>query len=450
MAPAPDPCRPPKPLKILTLDGGGLQAISTLLILNKLLETVGKQNCRKGMPLKKPKPCEVFDTIAGIGAGGWLAILLGRFRMDITSCLSEWYRIMQCIEPRSKSDELRLRLIQHCYFDTDRLVEQVDHLTKVYGTGDCLFETDPEGARTRHVFVAALKSDAKGYKLFRTYNIPKSAKLPGKLLGGPQNPKSFKISSAFGVTGAAKYFTPAWKEHMEHSGHMKFMDTKFPKPHNITELALDEMWAIYGTDVPLSVVVNIGPGLPNDVDVRQIARRFSWGLHPAGAHTAASTKRARSPATKQSLHAPSKKQSIPITQPDGIEQDTTKPAIRFENVTAKGDLGSGPIAEGEQKSSMNRTDTFGSIKGRSMEFKLRRLEDDIEKDVQAKLATIYPEARKLYYRLALPKAPQGTAQNDSAASGVTFDATMDYLKQPVVDIIIDEVAKRIPTIPSAA
>ena len=28
-------------------------------------------------PPRKPKPCEVFDTIGGIGAGAWLAILLG-------------------------------------------------------------------------------------------------------------------------------------------------------------------------------------------------------------------------------------------------------------------------------------------------------------------------------------------------------------------------------------
>ena len=56
---------------------------------------------------------------------------------------------------------------------------------------------------------------------------------------------------------------------------VKFRDTEFPKPHNITELALDEMWAIYSTDVQFSVVVNIGPGLPNDDDVKQMAKRFS-------------------------------------------------------------------------------------------------------------------------------------------------------------------------------
>ena len=201
-----NPSKPSKSLNILTLDGGGLQAVSTLLILSKVLEKIAKEN---GVPEhRKLRPCDVFDTIAGIGAGGgWLAILLGRFRMDITSCLSEWYNLMQCISPKSTTEEFRLRVLHHCYYDTERLVEQVEILTQVYGTGDLLFEPDTQVARTRHVFVAALASDAKGYNLFRSYKVPKSAKSPKKLLEGPENPSNFKISRAFGMTGATRYFT---------------------------------------------------------------------------------------------------------------------------------------------------------------------------------------------------------------------------------------------------
>jgi patatin-like phospholipase/acyl hydrolase len=92
------PLDPPKPLKILTIDGGGLQAITTLLILDKLLDAIAKNN---KVNHQKPRPCDVFDTIAGIGSGGWLAILLGRFHMDITACLSEWYKITSHIAPKS-------------------------------------------------------------------------------------------------------------------------------------------------------------------------------------------------------------------------------------------------------------------------------------------------------------------------------------------------------------
>ena len=433
-----NPPEAPKPLKILTIDGGGLQAVSTLLILNKVLETIGKLHTN---PPRKPKPCEVFDTIAGIGAGGWLAILLGRFRMDITTCLSEWYRITRRIEPRSRSEELRMRLIHQCYFDTERLMEEVDRLTRTYDTGECLLEDDPEGARTRHVFVAALKADAKGYRLFRTYETPESAKLPDRLLEGPADPKKYKISSAFGVTGAAKYFTKEWKEHMEHSGHTRFIDSKFPKPHNITELALDEMWAIYGTDVPLSVVVNIGPGLPNDVDVIKIARRFSsWGLNPAGAPK---RKRARLPNIRQEPAIRSQKNQGSATQAAEVEQAVKKPWIRFRKAADELDIS-------EHKHPMNRIDTMGSLSGRPIDVKLKRYEDEIESDIKEKLNNINPGSGNLYYRLALPKAPQGTAQNDSSAAIVAHDATMDYLDRPTIDRAIYEVAERIPEVPSAA
>ena len=278
-APPMDPTtsQPIKPLKILTIDGGGLQAVSTLLILNDLLEKIAVQN---GHPNRKPRPCDVFDTIAGIGAGGWLAILLGRFRMDITSCLNEWYKITQRIIPKSRKRKLRMRVFHHCYFDPDSLVAQIDRLTKLYDVEDNHFnflETRTEGVRTRHVFVAALKSDGSGYNLFRTYEIPLSPKEPARMLKGPENPRTFKVSSAFGVTSAAKYFAPKWKEHVTDSGEISFRDTKFPSLHNITTLALDEMWGIYGSDVPISVIVNIGPGRPQDFDIRQITRRFSWG-----------------------------------------------------------------------------------------------------------------------------------------------------------------------------
>ena len=62
-----------KPLKILTIDGGGLQAIATLLVLDKLLDAIAIRN---GETNRRPRPCDVFDTIAGIGAGGVRIIYL--------------------------------------------------------------------------------------------------------------------------------------------------------------------------------------------------------------------------------------------------------------------------------------------------------------------------------------------------------------------------------------
>ena len=120
-----------------------------------------------------------------------------------------------------------------------------------------------------------------GYNLIRTFDCPQGS----KILDVPSDPRGYKNSHAFGVTGVAKYFTPSWKETSAEKGISKFLDipfpSQFPSPHNITELALNEMWGTYGTDVEISVVFNIGPGIPYASDCRNIARRFSWGSKAA-------------------------------------------------------------------------------------------------------------------------------------------------------------------------
>ena len=426
-----------KPLKILTIDGGGLQAVSTLLILNELLEKIAEQN---GVPERKPRPCDVFDTIAGIGAGGWLAIFLGRFRMDITSCLNEWCKLTQRITPSSRKEKLRLRIFQHCYFDTDRLVEHIDHLTNVFGTGKTLHETDPGGVRTRYVFVAALKSDATDYNLFRTYEIPTLDKPRERLREGPDNPGDFKISSAFGVTGAARYFTPKWKEQMAASGEIRFRDSKFPEPHNITDLALDEMWGLYGKDVPLSIVVNIGPGLPNDLDFRQISRRFSWG-----SPTSQSPRLQQRTTLAKAMIKTSVKAVLPTKGAGNADNELKRNSVRFNPSIVKQDPDSHPVAEADPQPLSARTNTYGSIKGRGIDAKLKRLEDQIEEDIRQKLCNVNPGSEQLYYRLALDKAPEGTTQNGSSASGIALKATTEFLHKHHTRETVDKIAHRLST-----
>ena len=271
MSPLP---HPPKPLRILTIDGGGLQGISTLIILKELLYSIAHQ---EGPSARTPRPCDVFDVIAGIGTGGWLALLLGRFMVDVPAALAEWYNLIDCITPQSEREEFRMRLMhRNSYVNTKRLVERIDELAEFYETDENLYVTPPEDVRCKHVLVAAMKTDPRetesGYSLYRTYDCPEGS----KLLDGPPDPQKYKISHAFAATGATKYFTPPWKESSLKGDTIKYQDIQFPSPHNITKLALDEVWGLYGTDVEISVVVNIGPGIPCASDCRIIPRRLSW------------------------------------------------------------------------------------------------------------------------------------------------------------------------------
>jgi hypothetical protein len=435
--------KPEKPLKILTIDGGGLQAISNLVILNKLLDAIASNNKAK----VKPRPCDIFDTIAGIGAGGWLALLLGRFHLDIPACLTEWYNLIECITPRSRIEEVCMRILHHCYVDMASLIQQIDRLTKIYGTTERMFY-DESGENTgrprcKHVFVAALNQEGQklDYKLFRTYNCPKGA----KVREGPKNPSTFKISHAFAVTGAAKYFTNPWKEAMASSGLTKFMDNKFPKPHNITELALDEMWGLYGTDVEMSVIVNVGPGIPNGCDVKQIASRFSWGLSLPTMKATKYPNRRRASAPDDARQ-PTKEAVSKTHSEVTLELKTSSYAHSTEDLREPRATRQTP-GEAGRKGAPPRMNTFGSIMGRGIDMKLRRLENEIEADIRKKLTNVYRDNVPPYYRLAPDESPPGTAQNDASARGVAFNATLEFLKTPRVSATIEEIRERIPWAP---
>ena len=62
--------------RILSLDGGGVRGLSSLLILRNIMEEIARRN-----GTAQAHPCEYFDLIGGTGTGGLIAIMLGRLRM---------------------------------------------------------------------------------------------------------------------------------------------------------------------------------------------------------------------------------------------------------------------------------------------------------------------------------------------------------------------------------
>jgi patatin-like phospholipase/acyl hydrolase len=59
---------PGRNLKLLCLDGGGVRGLSSLYILQRLMESIDAEN--------PPKPCEYFDIIGGTSTGGYVSASL--------------------------------------------------------------------------------------------------------------------------------------------------------------------------------------------------------------------------------------------------------------------------------------------------------------------------------------------------------------------------------------
>ena len=128
-------------LCLLSLDGGGVRGLSSLLILQKLMEALN--------PTNPPLPCDYFDMIAGTSTGGLIAIMLGRLHMSVDECIAEYKtlspRIFTKVHHRVNSKgEMRGR------FDHKALEEGLRTLLANRGLDpDELFAESPDLARCK-------------------------------------------------------------------------------------------------------------------------------------------------------------------------------------------------------------------------------------------------------------------------------------------------------------
>lgn len=92
------------PLRILSLDGGGIRGYSMLILLQDLMHrTFVEMEGRAPKRHEIPKPCEHFDLIVGTGTGGLIAIMLGRLRLDLDTCKDVYVRMTRKVFQTDKT-----------------------------------------------------------------------------------------------------------------------------------------------------------------------------------------------------------------------------------------------------------------------------------------------------------------------------------------------------------
>ncbi|KIX07611.1 uncharacterized protein Z518_02264 [Rhinocladiella mackenziei CBS 650.93] len=276
--------------KILTLDGGGLQALVTLSSINAVCRAVAKQNGAA----RPPAPRELFDMIGGVGIGGWIALLLGRYQLDIAACMAMYMEIARKVDVETNNPNAQ-RMSRSFRLDQDRLTTVVEETLERYDLNPVLMRQG-EGAkrqrngtsRCQYAFAAGVvqrqNKQQEKYQLFRSYNIEEYSR--NTSLPGP-NPENYRMPEVFAATGAVKFFLRPYQ-----IKNTIFFDEIFPQSHPITSIALEEAFGLYGQNVDISVLLNIGPGIPSQRDCEELdlmcvgpmirlTRKFSW---PKGRH----------------------------------------------------------------------------------------------------------------------------------------------------------------------
>ncbi|PGH02751.1 hypothetical protein GX51_04485 [Blastomyces parvus] len=181
-------------LCLLSLDGGGVRGLSSLRILQGLMERVNHERAIVNLP--PIKPCDLFDLIGGTSTGGLIAIMLGRLEMDVDQCIAEYSRMIEQIF-KKKSFPVDWKGKIKGRFDTGILTNSLRETLVSLGLSDADFFNDGKERKCR-VFVCATAFETKSIIRLKSYTLP-----------GDPNLSPTILDAARATSAATSFFEPA-------------------------------------------------------------------------------------------------------------------------------------------------------------------------------------------------------------------------------------------------
>ncbi|KAL9127322.1 MAG: hypothetical protein Q9217_003784 [Psora testacea] len=294
---------------ILSLDGGGIRGYSALLIIKELMKAIGKLekdepcgslkcdgpaessyhplpsapcmatdngSCHSKQTVDKPVtdtspwlPCHYFDYMAGTSTGGLISIMLGRLRMNIDDCITEYENLGDRVFARSRLFHLRSPLWLPREKYNHKVLEEVvqgvvnDRVPKV-GTfpGGKTFAFDEN--RCRVVVVAYQQQTNKQVEdpyLFRTYkNLRKGATAKERLVDRNPGPAhDIPIWQVARATSAA----PTYFKEVKIEGRL-YLDGGFGANNPCVEIYEEVRKMNNNHERCAGIIISIGTGKNNE------------------------------------------------------------------------------------------------------------------------------------------------------------------------------------------
>ncbi|KAF5368755.1 hypothetical protein D9757_010417 [Collybiopsis confluens] len=239
-----------RPLRLLSLDGGGVRGVSSLRILQKLMEEVAEEEHKPDI-----KPHEYFDLMVGTSTGGLIALMLGRLHMSIEECETEYDIISEKVFGKKGliiNDEDKAFLTGSSLYEAKYLEDEFKRLVqRKLGDADApLFESDDPGCK---VFVmsalASTVEDGNTAVHLRSYKSGPTVLVPAEYSG-------WSIWEAARATSAA----PVYFKSFEKNGK-EFVDGGLGWNNPVLEL-ISELPTICGQNFSIGCLVSIGTGTP--------------------------------------------------------------------------------------------------------------------------------------------------------------------------------------------
>ncbi|KAK3939298.1 acyl transferase/acyl hydrolase/lysophospholipase [Diplogelasinospora grovesii] len=164
-------------LRVLSLDGGGVRGLASLVILEYLMKAVADD------PNNPPKPCEFFHMIGGTSTGGLIAIMLGRLHMTVQEAKEAYLGLSKTVfAPKHRLNKIAsffnaTKLKGYC--DTEALEREIkkivqDRLKLANDQEKALMLEENPVCRS---FVCALRGEKRSLICFRNYTLEGKADL---------------------------------------------------------------------------------------------------------------------------------------------------------------------------------------------------------------------------------------------------------------------------------
>ncbi|CAE6421411.1 unnamed protein product [Rhizoctonia solani] len=274
---APDDIIPPisqrrqseaQPLHILSLDGGDVRSLSSLIIFREFIARL-----EKTPGVTKPViPADYFDLIVGTSTGGIMALMLGRLRMSVDEVLDTYLTLskrvfhMGRVSTATRVCTTMLMDGLPSWYDEarlERIIKQTIAKHVKDQDAEALLEEALSSNSCRTAVVAARSADATRPTLMRSYAVPHDA-----------DPERFKIWEAARATSAAPlYFRPM------KAGVYKvpYLDGCVSGHSNPAWLAMQEAKHLW-PDRKIDLFLSLGTGSPTRVALQAPLSKFVLGF----------------------------------------------------------------------------------------------------------------------------------------------------------------------------
>ncbi|RVD89309.1 uncharacterized protein DFL_000323 [Arthrobotrys flagrans] len=245
-----------RPLRVLSLDGGGVRGLVTL----RLLKAVFEKACIT------QHPYQVFDMIGGTSTGGLIAIMLGRLKMSLDECIAAYLKVMGKIFPQTSKFEKCTKLSGD-FYDEKTLEDAIKEIVgqKLGDPEAQLLDKDLDEKNPDNdckIFVMAVRADKvnnRGPVFLRSY--PNQVNMP-------EFPDIKVWEAARATSAAPAYFKPL------SIGGVELLDGGLGANNPLGWL-WTEMLSVFGPARPTSTFLTIGTGMPSNVGVKDPGNIFN-------------------------------------------------------------------------------------------------------------------------------------------------------------------------------